>query len=164
MAVDFFQSVFNFLSHGRFNTTLPTVASGATSELQCDANGRLIVNVGASVDPGATGARSRYATDAAGTVGEIIATQAKDLVEIMGQNMSANARFFQVFNRTDSPSAGAEPVITYRVEANGFFSFGYQSLPIAFSTGIVWAVSTSHDDYAASTDKFFVQAVVQDPT
>ncbi len=162
--MDFFQSVFNFLSHFRYNSTLPTVANGSTSEAQCDSRGRLLVNVAASVDPGATGERAFYSTDAVGSSGEIIADAAKGLVDLRAQNMSSNARFFQIFDLASSPSGGAEPVLVYRVEANGFINLGNLGMPRPFLSGVVWAVSTTHDTYTTTGDKFFVEAVVQDPT
>ncbi len=161
--VDFAQTIFNILIHGRYNSTPPTVANGATSELQCDNRGRILVNVAASVDPGATGERTFYSTDAVGASGELIASSAKGLVEIVAQNMSGNVRYLQLFNLATSPTALDEPAVVYRLEANGFINRGYQSLPRAFSAGIAWAVSSTHDTYTSSGDKFFVEAVVQDP-
>lgn len=164
MPVDFFESVFNFLGQARYWISPPPVADGASSELQCDSRGRLLVNVAASVDPGATGTRTFYSTDSAGASAGLIAGQAKDLVEIVAQNMTGNVRFLQIFNRTLAPSAGQEPDVVYRVEANGFINRGYQSLPRRFAAGIFWVISTDHDTYVTTTDKFFVEAVVQDPT
>jgi hypothetical protein len=154
-------SVFNFLGLGRYSPVLPTVAPGATGELQLTSRGLLRVAVEASAD-GEAAPRARYRTDPEAASAEIASSTPRKVVDVIAQNRSANVRYFQLFDTATSPANGASPLVSYRVDANGFLNLGYQAAPLEFNVGVAWAVSDTPDNLTQSTDKFFVEIVLQD--
>lgn len=163
MPADFMQNIFNFLARGEYNTTLPTVAAGSTAPWQVDSRGRILVRVDSSVDPGQSAPRTKYISSVAGSSGALIVGAPKKLVEVMGHNRTANARFLHLFDQVGAPTSGASvPKLSYRIDANAFFSLDYSLLPHDFAAGIYWAVSTTAGQFFTSVDTFFLEATYQD--
>ncbi len=81
------------------------------------------------------------------------------LFSIACTNLSANARYIQLFNTTSAPSAGATPFRSYPLYSSGGFTvidaqlWGaiQSSIGLSFSTGISWGFSTTALTYTAGT-------------
>jgi hypothetical protein len=159
---DWLQTVFNFLPLGRYNASPPTLSSGAVGELQCDAKGRLLVSVGASVDPGQQFARTRYVGPIAGAAGALARSGACRLIEFVAQNRSTNDRFLLFLDQTAAPTSGVSvPKLAYKIPAGGFAAIDYHLKPHDFNVGVFWASSTGATPYFASADTFFIEVVTE---
>lgn len=144
--------VHKFLGHAKYNATLPTYTDGQTAEMQADSRGRLrtvlesITGVATSTTAGTTWVDS-YTADDSGT----ISASPKALLGAYFTSTYAASGFIQLHNLAahGSLSSGATvPLFSIPIDANGFAAI---DLPRgrAFSTGIVWAFSSTANVYTA---------------
>lgn len=139
-------TVFKFIGIARFNTITPALTNGQTSELQCDEQGRLLVN--AQV-------RTTSWNDAGAVAPErVVKATAGKVYQIIGRNTGGSTRYLFVFNHAQSGvsrpanTSTAEMFLPIKVLSGEAFSLTVdRDRARAFATGLYWGVS--------STDKTF---------
>ena len=131
------EQIFRWLGYGKYLASPMAVADGGTSPLLIDPYGRLRV---ASEGIAPTGYhRSINATNGA------VKASPGDLVELWGfSNDSTQTLFLMLVNKTSAPTDGDLPQEVFRVPASQSVGFRPGS-PLAFASGIAWAVSTAPD-------------------
>lgn len=132
-------TIFKFIGHARRNTVTPSVTNGSTSELQCDEQGRLLVNTSVANKVWSHPPTASSAKEAS----RIVKASSGVLYSFVAYNANASKRWLQFFNSTTVPSNGALPRLVVPIEADGIASGGFESMP--FATGLVWALSTTED-------------------
>jgi hypothetical protein len=145
--------VHKFLGHGKYNATLPTYNDGQAAEVQTDSRGR-IITVSATPTNSTVGTTWSDEISAGAQAKLVTATANKSFVGGFWTNTEPVSGYVMLFNlaSTGSLSSGVtEPFMApIPIAANGFVAV---SLPRArvFSTGIVWAISSTPDVYTSST-------------
>ena len=140
----------------RFKLTPPVAADGEFVELQSDANGRLLVVVQGPRPAGyrRPGASLEHRAVAKASPGS--------LLEAYGFNDDdATSYYLQFFDKAVSPVDNDVPLVSVKLRPGDNFSFNPSS-PLAFATGIAWALSTSPTKYTSgATSKAYVAVVYQ---
>ena len=140
-------TIFNWLGHGRYNTTSPVLTPASTGELQLDAAGNLKVTVvpTASVSPNLSSPAGNSTTrwsDPTGLAAKgQVSSAASMLYRAMGANEGGAKRWIMVFDATSAPTEGAVPVFAIPVVEGGSFVL---DLPRGrrFDKGVAWAASS----------------------
>lgn len=134
-----------WLGHGKYRAAPTAVADGQVVPLLTDPYGRLRI-AAESLQPTGyrrTGNALEYRAVAKASPGS--------LLEIYGFNSDdTNAFAFQIFNNTAFPSADEVPLVSIYLKPGDNFSFT-PAFPLAFSTGITWALSSNPAKYASVT-------------
>jgi hypothetical protein len=133
-------TVFKFISYARFNTITPALTNGQTSELQCGADGRLLVNAQAT--------NTVWSDGGVSTSERVVKAAAGKVHQIFGRNTGGTDRFIFIFNHAQSggsrPANGstAAMFVPIKVKSGEAFSI---DLPRAraFATGLYWGVSST---------------------
>jgi hypothetical protein len=134
-------TVFKFISYGRYNTITPALTNGQISELQVGADGRLLVNAQATSTVWSDGGIS--------TSERVVKAAAGKMYQIFGRNTGATDKYIFIFNH--GASGGSRPAngstaaifVPVKVRAGEAFSIDIQQRPRAFSTGLYWGVSST---------------------
>lgn len=132
--------VLSWLVRARYKLTPPAATDGETIELQATVNGALKVSSEAPAPGGY--ARTLEDTDALvkGTPGE--------LIELWGFSRDAEQDLYLLLvNKASAAVDGDTPLEVFPIPALQPFAFAPRA-PLAFSVGIVWAVSTLPDEVA----------------
>lgn len=142
-------TIFKFLGLARYNATPPTLTNGATSELQVDSSGRLLVN------PGATS--TTWADGGAAAAEKQVKASAGKLWQIFGRNTGASTRWIFIFNATARPSNGSTAALftPVRVAAGESFAIVLDRSR-AFSTGLYWGISSTDATFTYDSGGTFV--------
>lgn len=137
MTAPFTTTIFQWMGFARYNTSPQVTANGQPQELQSDVNGNLLVNVASY-----GGASPASWTDTVNTYQQVVKNAAGKLYSMSGSNEGTTKRWIQIFDAVAVPSNGAVPKMQLAVFAGGTFSI---DLPRgrAFSSGIVWAISST---------------------
>lgn len=148
----FIDLVHKWLGHGQYNATLPTATDGLVVPAQCDSRGRLIVALGA--DTGVATETSTGTTwvhlHAPDDKALVTATANKGLCFFYFQSTYASAGFMQFHNLAATGSlvstTSVPHIASIAIPANGLVSFAFPRARM-FSTGIVWAFSSTANVY-----------------
>ena len=133
-------TVFKFVGYARYNTITPSLTTGQTSEWQCDANGRLLVNQQAT---------NTVWTDAAASKSELVVKNGSGKIyKLLVSNSGGSTRYLYLFNATARPSNGAtgELFVPIPLTAGAFQQITFER-PRAFGTGLYWGVSSTHGTF-----------------
>lgn len=128
-------TVFKFLPLLRRNTITPNVANGETVEAQCDAQGRLLVNV----EPPNT----LWADGGSSAATRTIKAGSGRLYQIFGRNTGSDCFVF-IFDAASRPADGsvAHIFVPVKVKAGEAFSIDVlRSRP--FTNGLTWVASST---------------------
>ena len=149
-------TVFKFLGLARYNTVTPALSNGQTSEWQCDAQGRLLVNNQSIAtvwnDAGAAAAE------------KLIKSQAGKFYSVRGRNTGGSTRYLFLFNH--AAAGGSRPVngstgelfFPIAVAAGASFEFAIERAR-AFATGLYWGVSSTDSTFTYDAAATFRVAV-----
>jgi hypothetical protein len=133
-------TVFKFIGLARYNTITPALSNGQTSEFQCDASGRLLVN---PLSPATS-----WSDSGAVTSERVVKASAGKLYQVIGRNTGGAAKYLFLFNHAAAggsrPSNGstAELFVPIKVDAGQSFSLTIERSR-AFATGLYWGVSST---------------------
>jgi hypothetical protein len=153
--------VFNWKGSARYQLTLPTLADGQLGELQCTQRGLLRVAVESTVEPEASlSVRALPGAGLAASSGTI-ASAAAELLEVHGHSETNTACYLMFFDAAANPANGAVPKQKMRIPADcPMFSLTLTLKPVAYATGIRWAVSTTPDTLTTTgAIKLYVEGV-----
>lgn len=140
--------VLSWLIRGRVKTTPPSASDGETVELQCTPAGRLKVEASISGSTQPTGYRR---TGNALEYRAVAKASPGSLLEIYGFNADdVNAYALQIFDKATFPVANDVPLVSIYLKPGDNFSFT-PAYPLAFATGIAWALSSDPAKYASVT-------------
>lgn len=144
-------TVFKMVPLLRRNTITPSIENGATSEFQCDAQGRLLVNTQSPNTIWADGGSSAATKTVKGTSGR--------LYQIFGRNVGVSAAYIFIFDATTKPADGslAEMFVPVKLEAGAAFSIDLPR-PRAFSNGLTWVASSTDESLTYASGATFVVA------
>lgn len=124
----------------RRNTITPVVQNGQTSEMQCDADGRLLV---ATQSP-----NTLWADGGSAAAERVIKASAGKLYQVFGRNTGGADKFIFLFNHAASGASRpanvstAQMFVPIKVKAGEAFSIDLRRAR-AFSTGLYWGVSST---------------------
>lgn len=137
--------VFRWMGHGRYSSSLPTAAAnGDVVEFLVDPYGRLQVISASAAPTGVTAVRQLTAA----STGSLKSAGAGSLVEVSLWNSSAAAIWYQVHDKASAVSGGDACIDQIMVPAGG--SVGWRpAVPVAASTQLRWAASTTAATYTA---------------
>jgi hypothetical protein len=154
----------------RYTATRPTLTDGLAAELQANTRGDLSVAetyapqaedntyqvIATSRRFIAAGAYSptKLVADFGATVTKNAKASAGVVTAIIGDNANAAVRYLQIHNTATTPSAGAVPLISFRVATMTSILIGEDVLSengLYCSTGIAYAWSTTAGTYTAAT-------------
>jgi hypothetical protein len=148
-------TVFKFIGLARYNTVTPALSNGETSELQCDANGRLLVNT--------QGTTTSWQDAAAAASERVVKASSGKVYQIIGRNTGGSDRYLFIFNVSavggSRPANGAtgELFVPIKVKAGEAFSLDLPR-PRAFGTGLAWCVSSTDATFTYDAAGAFVVA------
>lgn len=148
-------TIFKFLGLARYNATAPTLTNGASSELQVDSTGRLLVNTGAI--------STTWADGGAAAAEKVVKASAGKLWQIFGRNTGASAQWIFIFNHAASgasrPANGSTAALftPVRVAAGESFAIVLDR-PRAFATGLYWGISSTDATFTYASGGTFVVA------
>jgi hypothetical protein len=129
-------TVFKYIGYARYNTVTPALSSGQTSELQCDATGRLLVN-NLTID-------TLWNDAGAAAAERIVKSSAGKVYQIFGRNTGVATKYFFLFNANARPSNGStgELFVPLKVDAGQTFVLTVERFR-SFTTGLYWGVSST---------------------
>lgn len=144
-------TVFKMVTLLRRNTITPSIENGATSELQCDGQGRLLVNAQSPNTIWADGGTSAATKTIKGSSGR--------LYQIFGRNVGTAATYIFVFDAVTKPANGslAEMFVPVKVEGGAAFSIDLPR-PRSFANGLTWAASSTDTSLTYASSATFVVA------
>lgn len=133
-----------------YRTSPPTLTNGTYSPLCVDSSG----NLKTAATSTAMSRYRAYATTAEG----VVKSSSGSIFSLYAHNENPSARYIQLFNSASLPTAGTTPEYSFVVAGSGtlfvdsFFGVDYGTI---FTTGIVWAASTTEPTFeaAAGTDE-----------
>src|SRR5213594_2864635 len=132
-------TIFQFLSFARFNTSPPSIQNGQPAELQCDGQGSLNVNIAGY---GGTAASQWADASQLGYQG-IAKNSAGKLGTIYGSNEASTGKvWLMIFDKATYPVQGDWPKFQLPLAA-GEDKLWLMRQPRAFATGIAWGVSST---------------------
>jgi hypothetical protein len=128
--------LFTWLAHGIYRASPTAVADGSAVQLLADSIGKLCVRVvGGPILAG-------YHRTTTPAIQASVKASSGAVVACWGFNKAATAMYVQLHNKATSVANNDVPTEQFLVPAGQPFSFQPPE-PIAFSTGIQWAVSTT---------------------
>ncbi len=144
-------NVFNFLAGGQYEQSPAPLTSGATGPLLVDRYKRLIVVAAPPGSTISTGENNWYVSNSAGEYQGAVKTTPGTFFWMYGFNRGASDRFLMLFNLSSVPSDGTAPWMT-PIPIISLQPFSFE-MPRGrnFSTGLVWAVSTTGDTLTKDT-------------
>lgn len=138
------EQIFKWLGYGKYIASPTAVADGATTSLLIDPYGRLQVSNSAAAPVGVTAVRQLTAAN----TGALKSAGTGSLVEVTLWNNGAVALWFQVHDKGSAVSGGDACVDQVMVPAGG--AIGWRpAVPVAASTQLRWAASTTPGTYTA---------------
>lgn len=150
-------TVFKFIGFARYNSITPALTNGDTSELQCDPQGRLLVNgqvTNTSWSDAGTPTSERVVKNGAGKVYQII-----------GRNTGGSTKYIFIFNHAQSgvsrPANGstAEMFLPIKVLSGEAFSLTVdRDRARSFATGLYWGVSSTDSTFTYDATGTFAVA------
>lgn len=134
--MSFLDQIHLWLGHGRYRSEPTAVANGEVAELLIDALGKLCIRVvGGPILAG-------YHRTTTPAIQASVKGSSGAVVACWGFNKGAVAVYVQLHNKASAVVDTNVPLEQFLVPAGQPFSFQPPE-PIAFSTGIQWAVSTT---------------------
>lgn len=149
-AASWLTNVFNFAVGAQYNPAPTPIGIGSTGPALCDQYGRLQVVAGAAL-PGVSVGTSWY-DPAALRNSDVIKASAGNLYQLIAANESPAKRWIMLFDATTVPSLGAIPKMQFPVASGSVLSLDLSARSRVFSTGIVWASSTTVASLTLSAD------------
>lgn len=138
------EQVFRWIGHGRYWASPTAVGDGQVKELLVDALGRLQVALAPAAPAGVTAVRQLTAAN----TGHLKAAGTGSLVEVTLWNSGAVALWFQVHDKSGDVSPGDTCIDQVLIPAGG--AIGWRpAVPVAASTRLRWAASTTPGTYTA---------------
>jgi hypothetical protein len=145
-------NVFKFLPFLRYNSVTPTLVNGDTSEAQCDASGRLLVNT----QP----ANTIWQDSGAAVTEKQVKNAGGKLHQIFGRNTGGSDKYIFIFNSLTRPGNGATGQLFCPVKVKAGEAFSIDLVrPRAFSTGLFWSVSSTDATFTYDATAAFQVAV-----
>jgi hypothetical protein len=144
MAPPWPSQLFRWLGFARYNVTAPVGADGQVAELQGDAAGRLRTTTQGEKPTGLV------ISPALETHRQVV-VGAGALVELYGFNDDTATKYLMLFDAASLPGNGASGWLArFRIAGGGSIAFapGY---PLAFTSGLIWAASTTADTLTIDT-------------
>jgi hypothetical protein len=138
-------TMFQFLGFARYNTTPPTTLNGQPTELQCDAQGNLNVNLA-----GYGGSAASLWFDGMGFQGIAKNAPGKLGTVYASNEGSAGKVWLMIFDKPTNPANGDVPKVQLPLAAGEDKLWPFRQ-PRAFALGIVWGVSSTPGVYTALT-------------
>lgn len=126
------------------------VPVGGVTHLQTMAIGYLYngTTFDREVKPNAT---ARLLSAAASTNGTSVKASAGNVFKIVGVQVNAAARYLKLYNKASAPTVGTDtPIWTFYLPptavGGGLFTLDFGAMPLYFSTGIAYALTTAAAD------------------
>lgn len=134
------EQIFRWLGFGRYRASPTAVGDGQVAELLVDPYGRL-ATTGQGLTP------AGYSRALAST-GALVKGSPGELLELWGFSRDASQDLYLLLvNKASAAADGDTPLEVFPIPAGQPFAFA-PAAPVAFSTGIAWAVSTDPDQVA----------------
>jgi len=145
-------TVFKFIGLNRYNTITPALTNGQTCESQCDASGRLLVNVQST--------NTVWSDTGAQAAEKLVKSGAGKVYRIEGRNTSGSTKYIFFFNALARPSNGStgEIFFPFKVLAGDRFTLTLDR-PRAFATGLFWSTSSTDSTFTYDSSGTFTISV-----